>query len=183
MDIFRDEQDYAYMLDLFKRHLSQDVKKDKKGRLIPNYADEVELIAYCLMPNHYHFLFYLKEKTGIEKLMRSMMTAYSRYFNTKYKRVGTLFQNHFLAARITSDRYLWHVSRYMHLNPLDIDAEPLGYAYSSVSYFRGDRSAEWLHEDMLVETAEQRATYIQSLRDSSDYHELMDRLKHELAHV
>ena len=35
------------------------------------------------MPNHYHLLLYLKQKQGIEKLMRSVMTAYSRYFNTK----------------------------------------------------------------------------------------------------
>ena len=47
------------------------------------------------MPNHYHLFVVSQTKQGIEKLMRSVMTAYSRYFNTKYQRVGGLFQNHF----------------------------------------------------------------------------------------
>ncbi|MFZ1257893.1 MAG: transposase [Candidatus Saccharimonas sp.] len=183
MEIFRDEQDYAYMLGLFKRHLSRDPAVDKKGRAVPHYACQVELVAYCLMPNHFHFLYYLKEKQGIEKLMRSMMTAYSRYFNNKYARVGPVFQSNFLAARITSDTYLWHVSRYIHLNPLDIGASPRSYDYSSLGYFSGKRTAEWLHPEKLVQTKKEVEEYMRSITDHESYHVLRNYIKHELAAV
>ncbi len=181
MDIFRDDQDYLYMLSLFKRHLSREPAMDKKGRIVPHYAPQVELVAYCLMPNHFHFLFYLKERQGIEKLMRSMMTSYSRYFNKKYLRVGPVFQSNFLASRITSDAYLWHVSRYIHLNPLDIGASPEEYKYSSLGYFVRLRSAEWIHPEKLVATPTEVDNYSRSIADNAEYHELRNRLKYQLA--
>lgn len=181
MNIFLDDADYEVMLALFKRYLSPERQRDLSRNLLPNYHDSVDLVAYCLMPNHYHLLLYLKQKQGIEKLMRSVMTAYSRYFNTKYERVGGLFQNHFLAARIGSDEYLWHVSRYIHLNPLDINQDPLTYLYSSIGYFRGDKKAGWMSPHYLVENSDERKKYIDSINDMQDYHRLQARLKHLLA--
>lgn len=181
MDIFKDDQDYATLLSLFKRYLSPDVVRDAKRCALPNYRDSVDLVAYCLMPNHYHLLFYLKEKQGIEKLMRSVMTAYSGYFNRKYHRVGALFQNHFLAARIPTDAYLWQVSRYIHLNPLDIGADPVAYQFSSLAYYRGDRVADWLRVDHLVETAEESQRYLRFVVDDADRHRSMHAIKTFLA--
>ncbi len=181
MDIFRDETDYHVMLALFKRYLSPEKQRDTSRNLLPNYHDSVDLVAYCLMPNHYHLLLYLKQKQGIEKLMRSVMTAYSRYFNTKYERVGGLFQNHFLAAHIGSDEYLWHVSRYIHLNPLDMHHDPFTYPFSSIGYFRGDKNAAWMSPHHLVEQDSERRNYIASVSDMQEYHRLQARLKHMLA--
>lgn len=169
------------MLGLLKRYLSPEHTRDAYRALLPNYSQEVELIAYCLMPNHYHFLFYLKEMQGIERLMRSVMTAYSRYFNTKYKRVGGLFQNRFLASHIGSDEYLWHVSRYIHLNPMDIGHDALLYRFSSIRYYKKEKSAAWLHEEHLVESGVESQRYIQDLRDESDYHSMRNQLKHLIA--
>lgn len=182
MDIFRSPDDYEVMLGLFKRYLSPERVYDAYRSLLPNYRDKVELVAYCLMPNHYHLLLYLREEDGIELLMRSVMTAYSRYFNKKYGRVGTLFQNHFLAARITSDAYLWHVSRYIHLNPLDIGVEPSSYPYSSIWYYRGDKAAAWLHNEKLADTPEEKRRYTAEVSDSREYHALRSKLKYVLAH-
>jgi putative transposase len=98
-EIFREKEDYFYFMSLFKRHLQTDETSiDKFGRTVKNYSEEVELIAFCLMPNHFHLMFYLKEKAGIERIMRSVMTAYTMYFNKKYKRVGPLCQGAFLAS-------------------------------------------------------------------------------------
>lgn len=182
MDIFCDDQDYEVMLHLLKRYLSPEPQRDKYRALLPSYSDNVELIAYCLMPNHYHFLLYLKKKDGIEKLMRSVMTAYSRYFNEKYNRVGTLFQNHFLASRVTSNEYLWHVSRYIHLNPLDIRKVPSTYTYSSYPYFAGKMHANWLHPERLIGSHSDKRRYVQSLEEGREYHELQAAIKHQLAH-
>lgn len=181
MDIFRSPEDYDVLLGLFKRYLSPERVYDIYRSPLPNYRDRVELIAYCLMPNHYHLLLYLREEDGIELLMRSVMTAYSRYFNKKYARVGTLFQNHFLAARITSDAYLWHVSRYIHLNPLDIGENPRSYPYSSIGYYRGDKTAIWLNVEKLVDTPEERMRYLTEVGDNQEYHMLRSQLKYLLA--
>lgn len=181
MDIFRDDEDYAALLNLFKRYLSPEVAKDAKRCTLPNYRSSVDLVAYCLMPNHYHLLFYLKEKQGIEKLMRSVMTAYSGYFNKKYDRVGSVFQNHFLASRIPTDAYLWQVSRYIHLNPLDIGRAPLTYSFSSLRYYRGDKTADWLTVSHLVETQDERMRYVAFVLDDKDRHNEANSIKWLLA--
>lgn len=179
--IFRNNNDYGYFLGLFKRHLSEEPARDKTRRPYPHYVDQVELVAYCLMPNHYHLLLYLKEKEGIECLMRSVMTAYSAYYNRRYGRTGALFEGRFLASRIASNTYLWHASRYIHLNPLDIHADPLRYEFSSVAYFLGDKYAEWLHPEWLVQTNIERRKYQDSLIDQEEYHQLQHILKDQLA--
>ena len=180
-DIFRESYDYEYMLWLFKKYLSGEKVLDKLDRQVPDYSGEVELVAYCLMPNHYHFLLYLKEQEGIVHLMRSVMTAYGMYFNKKYKRVGGLFQNHFLASRITSDAYYWHISRYIHLNPVDLKIDYLTYPYSSIGYYRGDRHARWLHEEHMVQTQEERRDYIDFVKSYEATHEELAVIKHLLA--
>ncbi len=180
--IFHDTDDYGYFLSLFRRHLSHDKSYDKTRRPYPHYTEQVELVAYCLMPNHYHLLLFLKEKDGIKQLMRSVMTAYSTYFNKRYARTGKLFEGHFLASRIASNEYLWHVSRYIHLNPLDVAEDPMRYAYSSVAYFGGAKTAQWLHPEHLIDAAGRQA-YIASLEDEDNqsYHKLMHALNHQLA--
>ena len=64
--IFKEETDYFYFLSLFKRHLQIDEESiDRYGRPIKNFSEEVELNAFCLMPNHFHLLFFLKEQTTL----------------------------------------------------------------------------------------------------------------------
>lgn len=179
--IFLSPDDYVFMLGLFKKHLSEEEVVDRFGRTAPNYKDKVELVAYCLMPNHYHLLVYLKEVDGVERLMRSIMTTYSMYFNRKYERSGTLFQGPFKASRITNEAYFWHISRYIHLNPLDIgDGNYRTYPYSSIGYFDGNKHADWLHEERQVITDDERRDYADFVADYEDYHDTLERIKPEL---
>lgn len=183
MDIFREDNDYVYMLSLFKKYLTSEPQVDTKGRQLPNYSDRVELVAFCLMPNHYHLLFLMLSDDGLAELMRSVMTAYSMYFNRKYKRVGGLFESRFLASRVTSDEYLWHVSRYIHLNPRDIAKGYKHYAYSSINYYRGDWFADWLHEENLVDSKDERQEYQMFVQDGAQLHDIYHRLRYELANT
>ncbi len=80
---------------------------------------EVQLLAYCLMPNYFHLLFYQVSEDGVTKFMRRLATAYSMYFNNRYNRVGALFQGRFRARLLPTDQYVGHVSRYIHLCPHD----------------------------------------------------------------
>ena len=77
----------------------------------------VDLICFCLMPNHFHLLLRQIEEDGIVKFVRNFQIGYSRYLNEKEKRSGALFEGQFKAVRVENDEQLIHVSRYIHLNP------------------------------------------------------------------
>lgn len=78
------------------------------------------LLAYCLMPNHIHLLIQQTSDEPLERLIHRLHTAYTMYFNKKYERVGSVFQSRFKAKPVESDEYLLHVSRYIHLNPIEL---------------------------------------------------------------
>jgi len=139
-DIFLDEQDYTVFLGLLKKYLLG-AEKSKTNRHQPkSYVGKIDLLAYCLMPNHFHLLFFQKDQLALSGFMRSLLTGYSMYFNDRYKRVGPLFQGTFKASQIQSDGYLDHISRYIHLNPDGYE----NYPYSSWKYYVGNKHAEWL---------------------------------------
>lgn len=78
----------------------------------------VEMIAFCLMTNHFHFLVKQVKVGGIAKFMANFSNSYTKYFNTKHQRVGPLLQGIFKAVHVESDEQLIHLSRYIHLNPV-----------------------------------------------------------------
>jgi hypothetical protein len=103
------------------------------------------------------------------------------YFNKKYKRTGGLYEGIFLASRITNDAYLWHVTRYIHLNPMDLAQDFRTYPYSSIDYFVGNKHAEWLHPEKLVETDKEKTQYLEFVADYETMHADMKLLKNILA--
>jgi putative transposase len=101
--------------------------KKYQGRSLVNVFEEekvndrlVEVLAYCLMPNHFHFILRQKEENGIALFMKKLSTAYSMYFNTKYEHSGVLFQGRFKSSYIGNEEYFRYIFSYVHLNPLDI---------------------------------------------------------------
>ena len=76
----------------------------------------VSIVAFCLVSNHYHLI--LKELTdkGIEKFMHKIGTGYTRYFNEKTKRSGSLFQGRYKSVWVDSNEYLLYLSVYVNLN-------------------------------------------------------------------
>lgn len=139
--IFHDDSDKAYLLSLFKKYLSPVVIKRKGHTAFASYSGIIDLLAYCLMDNHFHLLFYQHaDLEALVGLMRRIMTSYSMYFNKKYDRVGPLFQGRYLASRIDNDPYLHHVSRYIHRNPKFWSE----YQFSSLRYYTSDAHADWV---------------------------------------
>jgi len=93
--------------------------KSVNSNLVPNLNNReklVEFICYCLNPNHYHFLIKQLTEKGIERFMHKLNGGYSKYFNAKYKRSGSLFEGRFKAIHIDSETYLIHLSAYINLN-------------------------------------------------------------------
>lgn len=77
----------------------------------------MDIGAYCLMPNHFHFLVREKVDDGISLYMRKLLTAYAMYFNKKYKRTGRLYENVFKSNYVGKEGYLKYLYSYIHLNP------------------------------------------------------------------
>ena len=80
----------------------------------------VEILAWCFMPNHYHFILSQKTDKGISKFMHRLGTGYTMYLNRKYEGSGHVFQGTFKAKLIDDNEYLQHLTRYIHLNPMDM---------------------------------------------------------------
>ena len=92
----------------------------------------IDIIAYCLMPNHFHLVVQIKQPVGqirqmngsiasfysIPELIRRLCITYSHKFNRKYGREGALFQGRFRIKHIPEDRDVLQVVRYVHINPV-----------------------------------------------------------------
>lgn len=76
----------------------------------------VRFIAYCLNPNHFHFLIEQIEDDGISKFLHRLSTGYTKYFNKKYRRTGALFSGRYKAVHVDDNEYLLRLSVYVNLN-------------------------------------------------------------------
>lgn len=175
--LFLEANDYRYFLSIFERYLSKKRAVDKVGVAYPHYYGKVELLAYCLMQNHFHLLLYQVEAGAMEKLMRSIMTSYSRYFNLKYKRTGSLYESRYKAALIDKDNYLQHISRYIHLNPRTWKT----YRYSSLVHYSQGSELEWFTPTKVLELFSDKEDYMQFVADYEEHKEILDELKYQLA--
>src|SRR3989344_4694834 len=121
MDIFIDEDDYRIFVHRIREAVyalpsrSKEAKGHRGRTQLPEGA--FTLIAYCLMPNHYHLLIRQETKLPLSALMLKVRSGYGKYFNKKYDRVGSLFQDQFKAVHINTDTSLKHLSAYIHQNP------------------------------------------------------------------
>jgi putative transposase len=174
--IFKDEQDYIVFLSLLKRHLGSELQKDRLGREYPNYHKEIKLLAFCLMPNHFHLLVFQSDKNAITKLLRSVCTAYTMYFNRKHKRVGHLFQGRFKASMITDDLYLQHISRYIHLNPKAFRS----WRFSSLPYYLNEKAASWI-DPSFIQGLFTDDNYLNFLQDYQEHQWMISEIKSQLA--
>ncbi len=179
--IFLSPDDFEFFLSLFARYLSIEPAIDRAGLPYPHYASDIQLLAYCLMGNHFHLLFFQNKQGAMSQLMKCVMTSYSRYFNFKYKRTGALFESTYKASRIENDAYLIHISRYIHLNPRYWKR----YPYSSFKWYMSKPSLcpEWLHPATMLDQFASTQAYMEFVADYEEQKEIMDVLKYELADI
>lgn len=82
----------------------------------------VEILAFTIMPNHYHLILRPLFDNGITLFMKRLNMGYARYFNEKYERNGALFQGRYKSIAVTNEAHFIHLPYYIHLNPLDLIA-------------------------------------------------------------
>ncbi len=159
-DIFLDGQDYKVFLHFLKRYLT--APPESPDRIQPGWRfdlfDKLDLVAYCLMPNHFHLLIKQVTRQAITDFMRALLNSYVRYFNEKYERVGTLFQGIYKGVLVENDSYLLHLTRYIHLNPSEV--QPVdrlnlkgileNYPYSSYGEYLGKHRTTWIHPEEIL---------------------------------
>lgn len=109
--------------------------KNRTLRLSALPSGAFSILAYCLMPNHFHILIRQEGDVGVERLIGKVCTSYASYFNKKYHHVGHVFQDAFKAKLVDSDAYLTYLSAYIHNNP----SNPLTHEYSSYFDYLGTR--------------------------------------------
>lgn len=133
--IFLKEADYQFFLS-------------KLNQLKKKYDHSI--YAYCLMPNHFHISIQTR-KTSISKLMSSLSTSYSMYFNRTYNHFGSVFQNRFKSILIENDPYFLKLSQYIYLNPVKakLAKDPTDYPYSSIREALGKEPLQFLDQDIV----------------------------------
>jgi putative transposase len=132
-NIFTCEADYIRFLTLLfvtndsasleMRRLLQKYRGLSSGVVFEQEKPEkslVDILAYSLMPNHFHLVLRQKVDGGITKFLKKVFTGYSMYFNTKYDHSGTLFQGPFKSKHVDSEPYFRYIFSYVHLNPLSL---------------------------------------------------------------
>ena len=164
--------------------LSRELKNEFLSSLSGDNNKTVEVVAFCLMPNHFHLLVKQILDGGISKYMRQSINSYAKFFNTKYKRVGSLFQDMFKAVRIESEEQLIHVSRYIHLNPLVSymvnKDEFLLYPWSSLPFYIDKSETNFVTTDPILAHFKNRKEYVQFVFDQEDYGKKLEEVKHLL---
>ena len=101
--IFFSPDNYLYCLRLLKRN---------------SQRFQVTVVAYCLLPNHYHFLLKPRKDDNLSQFMNSLFGSYTQAVNKQQGRLGPLFQGRFHAILVDKEEYLIHLARYIHLNPV-----------------------------------------------------------------
>lgn len=99
----------------------------------------IDIIAYCIMPTHFHIILKELRKGGISKFMELILKSYSQYFNMKYNRKGPLWESRFNNVLIDGDDQFVHLTRYIHLNPVTayLVDDPADWEYSSYREYMG----------------------------------------------
>lgn len=169
--IFHDTQDYIVFLLYLKEYLlpkDEEFLRDRLGNAnlgykekakilkllnLKNFADEITLLAYSLMPNHFHFFIKQKNLQGMNKFMLSLCTRYTMYFNLKYKRIGHLYQDTYKAANVIAEPQFIYLSKYIHIQALASKGQALqGWKEQPSSYleYLGKRKTEWVHPEEVL---------------------------------
>lgn len=161
------------------------IPKEEREQTLANLQSTndlaVDLITFCLMPNHIHLLIKQVSDGGISKFMRQVSDSFTRYFNTKYQRVGPLFQGAFKAVRIETDEQLLHVSRYIHLNPLTSylvrEENFFDYPWSSLKDYLS-RDPKLVNPKIVFSNFKTGKDYLKFVMDQADYGKELEKIKH-----
>ena len=150
--LFREEDNYFFVLKRIKRYCRQ---------------FNISMIAYCLMPNHYHFLVRQNGDKRAGLLAQMVFNSYSKAYNKKYQHSGTLFEGRFEAKHIDNDDYLLHLCRYIHVNPVKdgLVSSCADWPYSNYLEWVGLRQGKLVDRQFIAEMFPKAGEYEEFVQD------------------
>lgn len=182
-----------YQLNQKSHRLSDFLKinNHRQSELILTYTDNLNtsILAFCLMPNHFHLLLKQETENGISFHLKELQNSYTRYFNIKHSRSGPLFSTQFKAVRIENENQFLHVSRYIHLNPYSSNIikdknEIFTYPWSSVHLYTNQKpTTPTIHYPILDKTIlsshfQTSQQHHQFILDNADHQRHLKQIQH-----
>ena len=176
-DIFLEDYDFLRFLkslkefnrtDLIGSIFEQNIR-EKKAPFGNPVSKLVEIIAYCVNPNHYHLILKQLEDKGIEKFMHKIGLGYAKYFNNKYKHSGVVFQGRFQAIHIDSNEYLLYLSAYVNKNNFIHGYNKTDWKYSSLLDYMGKRNGSLCSKEEVLGQFRNAKDYEEFIKDNSLY--------------
>ena len=154
---------------------------DPQKHLIDTTQRRVEIICYCLMPNHFHLLLRQTQDGGISEFISKFTNSYTKYYNTKELRVGTLLQGVFKAVHLGTEEQLLHLSRYIHLNPVTgfIVRRLADYRWSSYPEYIGLVPTNFCQKEVVLNQFASVDAYRSFVLDQADYAKRLGQIKHQ----
>lgn len=137
-----------------------------------------KILAYCIMPDHYHLLLSPEKSANISNYIGTVENSYTRFYNTKNNRRGPLWQSRFRCVRIVNNEQLLHVSRYIHLNPVtaDLVKEPQNWEFSSYKFYLNQSVLDGIRP-ISIRTSE---AYERFVLDNKDYQRKLKWIKRQM---
>jgi len=167
--------------------------KLSKFYLLPNriqneYIEEahkglplVEIYSFTFMPNHYHFLLKQLQDKGISKFISDVQNSFAKNFNLINDRNGSLFQTGFKSRRIAYEEDFFHISRYIHLNPVTSNIikfnELIDYPYTSLNWYSNNNLNKFVNTEYLLNHFQNLSNYIKFLENQVEYQQKLKRIK------
>lgn len=162
--IFFNNGNYQYLLKLMKEYYQ------KYGATI---------IAYCLMPNHYHFLLRQESDWPLSRFMQVLFNSYVQALNLQQGRTGTLFEGRFKHRCVDKSEYLIVLCRYIHRNPVraGLVSEPEDWMYSDYREWIGVRDSELVDTEFVRDHFTSAEEYIKFVNDVEDEKKSYEKIK------
>ncbi|KKS96442.1 MAG: hypothetical protein UV73_C0010G0027 [Candidatus Gottesmanbacteria bacterium GW2011_GWA2_43_14] len=191
--IFSNKREYQRALDTINYYRFSNLpvrlshffgmKNNRRKEIIDNFKEtEVTIIAYCLMPNHFHLMLKQEKENGISKFIANICNSYSKYFNTKKTRSGPLFQGPFKAVRVETNEQLLHLSRYVHLNPVSSflikETELDDYEWSSLPEYIKFTDRKIVDPALVLNQFKNKEEYRLFVHNQIQYAQELEKVKH-----
>lgn len=163
------------------RGIEKETREEIFNRLVKGNRRYIEILAFCLMDNHFHFLLKQIVDKGVAKFIGNLQNAHAKYFNIKTERTGPLFQPMFKSVRIVTDEQLLHISRYIHLNPSTgylVEIKNLeAYPWSSLACYVGDCNYSFVSTELILEIITKKK-YKEFVYNQAEYQRELGKIKH-----
>ncbi|MEA3355292.1 MAG: transposase [Patescibacteria group bacterium] len=142
----------------------------------------IDILAFCFMPNHFHFLVKQIKDGGILNSISKFSLSYSKYFNTFHEKNGPVFEGRFKAIRVSSNEQLLHLSRYIHLNPYTASIvkninQIQNYPYSSLKEYLHPQRFNLSQTSQILKQFKSPQDYLKFIKDHADYQKQLHLIK------